>query len=265
MNTVRRFVQALAVACLLCLSMQAAYATDCSHWVDLYFTDPSDTKQALDLRQKEIPKGTANLTGMMKFVVNIAYFSGGDSCIVTFDSEGGQRNIGGGLTLTWGKVFVKNQLCDTLNCFFNTWSYSHSGVACGELFPTHDSRYSNGKDGYKWNGSFGSIKAPPGNSNYMAYETYCAGRSDTFWVPFTITGNYDGSLISLKPVPAVTGPFSNASWNSIGWYVIAAGEQSARFNPNVSFWNNASVAAALTLKLPPANPICKKRVKRNAV
>jgi hypothetical protein len=82
----------------------------------------------------------------------------------------------------------------------------------------------------------------------MAYESYCAHQLDKFWVPFTITGNYNGDTISLKPVPAITGPWENTRWNYGGWYVIAAGESSRRFNPNNSFWSNSSTTDPLVLR-----------------
>ena len=245
MTTLLRLIKAIALSSLICLGMSTVHATNCPHTVDIFLTDPSQPRVPLtSLRNKVIPRGYVNLTGMMLFDLRIGYFSGGDSCIVTFDSAGTSRSIGGELTMTWGKVFVSQRNTSTQ---FNTWDDNlHSLVGCGELFPTHSVRYKNRKDGYKWNGNFGTIKA--NKDVYMAYESYCANKVDRFWVPFTITGRYNGDTILLKPFPAVTGPFTNQRWDHAGWYVIAAGESSSRFNPNPSFWSNSSATASLVLQ-----------------
>jgi len=245
MTTLLRLIKAIALGALMCLGMSTAQATDCPHTVDLFLTEPSQPTVPLTTqRSKVIPRGNVNLTGMMLFNLRIGYYSGGDSCIVTFEAANGSRSIGGGLTMTWGKVFVLRRSTPT---YSDAWDANrHALAGCGELFPTHGTRYI-GRGEYKWNGAFGSIK--PANTHvYMAYESYCAHQLDKFWVPFTITGNYNGDTISLKPVPAITGPWANTRWNYGGWYVIAAGESSRRFNPHNSFWSNSSTTDPLVLR-----------------
>ncbi len=238
-----RLIKTVCLISVLCLGINTAYATNCPHTVDIYLTDNNNpTVPKTTLRNLILPKGPVNLTGMMLFNIAVYGPSGGDSCIVTFDVPGGQRNIGAGLTLGWENMYFNVSPNNTPQYQSFPTDNSFKRGRCGQQYPIPQTR----GNSYKWNANWADIAYGTRSTRYAAYETWMCSP-DTFWVPFNITGTYTGETISLKPYSSSVGGTSNPTYRPAGWYAIAAGELSSRFNPTSAFWDNISTVAPLVL------------------
>ena len=251
-----RGIQLVAVCALPWGLMPQAHATGCPHTADIFLdskthpTSPNDPTVGSTRLLELMPGQTVNITGKMKFRINVLRAAPGDSCLLSFGAPGTTRSIGGGLTLTWGAMYWVNPY----GGYSNAWPTGNS-APCGVGVTWLDY----GRGSYKWGGAYDYTAA-------WGWETWNCGM-DTPFVPFTITGNYTGGMLSLKPVTQRTGSARSPYivWN--GWYSIATGESSRGFNPWDSFVGNSSgtpplVINELVIKEPPCRIVNKRSIKK---
>ena len=270
----------LPFACLVSLLLFAlmgwheAHATACPHTGDVYF-DPVPGQEARNLKFR--PQESVSITGYMEFVITEDYHEGGDSCMMSFPQPGSTFSIGGGLTLTLGKVLVRDHSGIPTDAWKN-YVPGSSQWLCGVIYPKIGSNY------YLWGNSF-----TPGNLSWsgMGYETWgCSPNTsskypfDIIKIPFTITGTYDGSLVNTlkpyyrdSPYAGVNGIFFDGHNNyqlttskntatpaGLSLYVMAEGQHSAgltgRYPDNGSTQPPATISAicaSMTVDAPTTN------------
>jgi len=247
------FMQLVLACALQHVILLQAHATDCPNKADIFIdnrlnppgpNDPTvDPTRMLEL----MPGQNVHITGKMKFWIDVKWAAPGDSCLLSFGAPGSFRDIGGGLTLTWGTMSWVN----ANGGYSNGWPTGNS-APCGVGVTWLDY----GRGSYKWGGAYDYTTA-------WGWETWnCRPRPDTPFVPFTITGKYTGGTVSLKPVTQRTGSAGSPTIVPRGWYSIATGESSKGFNPFNSFVGNSSGTPPLVIKESPCRIVNKRSIQR---